>query len=512
MPLRSFFIFFLALAFLTFGAKSAKSQEAAAGPVWGDSGVDLPLRHAVSPTFATTGEGSEPWGASWRSIDGEWGWQVFPLNGVTSVTAVNGPVLVDARQRVMRGGQENWMETYRLDEPSGTILLHAWEIIVDGGILITIDSGATWEKHPAPDWNPRAITRGGSPYDPTYWLVVGDRGEVFASANRIAWTRLPIGTDEDLVAAAPLFSGYVVVAASGRVFTASGDLSRWTDHGLRLPPGVTRIHGERPLFAILEDGRVFTSAAGRHWSERVLPEGERAVSVSDWPRHRPVIVAGSGRLLRAHHMIPFISAFHGQEGMGELNLAVTYASQPLDWLLDGESLGISVARCTATESGRYRVRMSHPEGDILTDAFEVWVRETFEEWRQREFSEAELADPEISGPGADPAGSGNPNLLRFVLGEAEGEGTVGHPMVMGAAGNLPDWPRLGFSFVRRKEAGGVHYVLETSPDMSSWSLVDSAAFSWIEDLGEAERVTLPSPMTVDDDGKGFLRLRVGLDE
>lgn len=98
--------------------------------------------------------------------------------------------------------------------------------------------------------------------------------------------------------------------------------------------------------------------------------------------------------------------------------------------------------------------------------------DVWEEWRWLHFTAAELADPAVSGPGADPDGDQLKNLLELALG---GDPRVASPAlrpagslqvleVGGQAGNY-----LTVTFTRRLGLPGVTAVAEFSSDLVDWS-------------------------------------------
>ncbi len=485
----------------------------AEGPVWIDVGVSIPMRFVAGTNRAASGREDPPMMA-FAGVE----WTVEPVPGIAFVSEmkrVRGSiVLIADDRRIMTVSTGGWVDRYVLDEPSERFLIdsESFRIIVDDGILVSAD-GLYWRKYAAPDWRPRAISSGFYYAGPTDGrsLVVGEGGEIFVSYDGIAWSRFSIGTDEDLVAVASLFDGFTVVSASGRVFTTSAALTEWTDHGVRLPAGVVSISGVEPLFAITEDGRLFTSANGSHWSERLLPEGEEAVAIDDRPRARPLLATRSGRLFRAHYAVPYLSIFRGQDGIGQWNIDVTYAGRSFEWLRDGEATGVHSGIYMVTESGEYSVLMSHPEGNVLTDVVSVRVRESFEQWRGRVFTPEELADPEISGPEADPFGSGKPNLMRFAVSDLpSGAGAVFPVALTVGESDGAGEGRLGFIYFRHGGAGGVEYVAEVSEDLMGWVPVNSPGSVWVEEMVDVERVTVVLPESAGDSARSFLRLVVRL--
>ena len=93
---------------------------------------------------------------------------------------------------------------------------------------------------------------------------------------------------------------------------------------------------------------------------------------------------------------------------------------------------------------------------------------TFEGWRQLEFTAAQLADPSISGPDADPDGDGRSNFAEWALAtQAQLADPPGQEFVWIVEGDL----RLpSVRFRRPVDAAGVIYELMISGDLISWEI------------------------------------------
>ena len=134
-------------------------------------------------------------------------------------------------------------------------------------------------------------------------------------------------------------------------------------------------------------------------------------------------------------------------------------------------------------------------------------------WQQDEFTPAEQADPDISGPLADPDETGVPNLLRYALGMGRNEGYEGR----GPAGGWDE--ATGEAVLRHRRLlaadSGVEYTLEYSDDLMAaggWAEVqmgNQLILMGAEAVGDGrtESVTyqVPTGMLV---APRFFRLRV----
>lgn len=105
---------------------------------------------------------------------------------------------------------------------------------------------------------------------------------------------------------------------------------------------------------------------------------------------------------------------------------------------------------------------------------------TFEDWAVHQFTAAQLADPSISGPMADPDGDGVPNLAEFAVG--------GNPMSADPSnGLLQHVPYAGgtfvFSYRERQNLGNVTRFFESSPDLVNWSTATPSQNNIVANLG-----------------------------
>ncbi|MEO5912828.1 MAG: FAD-dependent oxidoreductase [Luteolibacter sp.] len=135
-----------------------------------------------------------------------------------------------------------------------------------------------------------------------------------------------------------------------------------------------------------------------------------------------------------------------------------------------------------------------------TSAVIVVSDKPFDSWRFTRFSSAELADPSISGPFADPDGSGAVNLLRFF------SGTESWPRTsILAQGDI-----LYFQFDRQRAAAGLGYSIEESDDLLHWNPSPQLYLhAPVQNHGEIQQIQIPvrafAPLA---EGRKFFRLNV----
>lgn len=95
---------------------------------------------------------------------------------------------------------------------------------------------------------------------------------------------------------------------------------------------------------------------------------------------------------------------------------------------------------------------------------------TFEEWKDEQFSDAELADDDIGGADADPDGDGLSNFEEYARGwnprAADGDDLI--VITRKASGNPPESYDVVFRYSRRKDASDLTFSVESSEDVSAW--------------------------------------------
>ena len=71
-----------------------------------------------------------------------------------------------------------------------------------------------------------------------------------------------------------------------------------------------------------------------------------------------------------------------------------------------------------TNAGSYFVVVSNSVGSITSDIATLTINSGggFSSWQSANFTSQQLADPNISGPDATPAGDGIANLVKYALG------------------------------------------------------------------------------------------------
>lgn len=113
----------------------------------------------------------------------------------------------------------------------------------------------------------------------------------------------------------------------------------------------------------------------------------------------------------------------------------------------------------------------------------VTVTVTFAFWSAQKFTPAELANPQISGAGADPDGDGIPNLLEYAMGLEPKGADPNLPNIVIQDGSATS------TYTRLKAATDVTLTLEGSTDLVNWNSTFTGPVQII-DQGPIETVTV----------------------
>jgi hypothetical protein len=136
-------------------------------------------------------------------------------------------------------------------------------------------------------------------------------------------------------------------------------------------------------------------------------------------------------------------------------------------------LGTTTVTATASDAA----------GNHSSGAFTITVTPavmSFDSWAAGNFTEAELADPSISGPGATPANDGLNNLLKYALGLPPHTPSVSGVEV---EQNGPTW---SFTYRRPADRPDVSYAVEVCADPTDGSWTTSGVTHTRSGAGDPE--------------------------
>ncbi|HLP08306.1 MAG TPA: glycoside hydrolase family 44 protein [Opitutaceae bacterium] len=127
---------------------------------------------------------------------------------------------------------------------------------------------------------------------------------------------------------------------------------------------------------------------------------------------------------------------------------------------------------------------------------------TFAAWRTANFSTTDLGNNAVSGPDADPDGTGVTNFARYAFG-LPARGPVAAPTMLGTTASGGS-SYLTLTFTRRATASDIAYTVEASSDLVNWSTVTTFT------PGTPAQVTAQDSVALGTKGvtRRFLRVRV----
>lgn len=128
----------------------------------------------------------------------------------------------------------------------------------------------------------------------------------------------------------------------------------------------------------------------------------------------------------------------------------------------------------------------------------------FPEWQAQMFTPAELADPAVSGPNADPEGDGRRNLLEYALGL--------DPFGVDAEPVTPQFGSNGFGLTYPEVVGtsDLLYHFSESGDLQYWITPNAPSRTILSDDGELRTVLVWNPSAPAAPKSWFTRLQVFL--
>ena len=137
------------------------------------------------------------------------------------------------------------------------------------------------------------------------------------------------------------------------------------------------------------------------------------------------------------------------------------------------------------------------------------IRQQFAGWLNHHFSEAEILDPLVSGPAADPNGDGLTNFHHYAFGSNPRAAGVPTDQPLSAIrGNF-----LEFTHQQRAAALDLEYLTETSDNLNAWTIIEAPVIQTsTADINSMVTVTRRDPRIIDTPGdtRRFLRVRAVL--
>ncbi len=133
----------------------------------------------------------------------------------------------------------------------------------------------------------------------------------------------------------------------------------------------------------------------------------------------------------------------------------------------------------------------------------------YEAWRQAHFDGSDLEDDSVSGPGAEPAGDGIANLVRYALDLSPHEPAPEYLPQVGVE-EIAGEPYQVLRVVRRADIVGIRIHAEVSRDLIDWNEEAVLVGEEPRDDGRVEAL-YRDPQPLAEEPRGFLRIRIGFD-
>ncbi len=157
------------------------------------------------------------------------------------------------------------------------------------------------------------------------------------------------------------------------------------------------------------------------------------------------------------------------------------------------------------EPGEYRLSLEiRSGGDVWTAEHIVLVGDNFEAWLSRHFSPAELANPFVSGPDADPDGDERSNLEEYAYATNPRLADIAPEQKVTVVEGSPL-----FEFPRPFWITDVSYVIEYSTDLLFWN-DDPLLHHIVDRIETVGGIYIVAARTIDPGATGFYRMRLEL--
>ncbi len=197
--------------------------------------------------------------------------------------------------------------------------------------------------------------------------------------------------------------------------------------------------------------------------------------------------------------------------LANLTQAFTNAPCPATVTTSPAGLGLTVlyngSATAPTGVGTYTVAATVSNPNYTGSASgTLSITPDFASYLMLHFTAQQLGNPAVTGPAANPAGDGMPNLLKYALGldPTMEDAAAGTPVVSTTGGMLT------LTYVCPPGITDVTYVVEVSGDLETWSSGAGATAVVSTTLLDAqhEQVVVRDLTPVSGQGRRFIRLRV----
>lgn len=170
----------------------------------------------------------------------------------------------------------------------------------------------------------------------------------------------------------------------------------------------------------------------------------------------------------------------------------------------GETLEIDYTDWPLSGRRLLTVQALDSVGNEVLDSFRVDDFTTYQEWKESQFSEIDLTNDEVSGPGADSDGDGVSNLILYVNGLKAGGDKLGQIeapfLIFGGQSPTEIHQRIAIGLT------DVDFSLEYSQTAEDWQPVEGVS-PRVQESDEYDLVIFNLPAGAQTETKGFYRIR-----
>jgi Bacterial Ig domain len=205
------------------------------------------------------------------------------------------------------------------------------------------------------------------------------------------------------------------------------------------------------------------------WTPTVKTTRPPVVSISQ-PTRLQTILRGATVACQAQAHDPDSGSANGS-GIAEVRFTVRRGNVALATSIASTAPYTLAWNTTGVERGLYTVKaeaVSSQHGSRAIAVMPFLIRSSgFESWRAAYFDAAELGNPALSGPAADPEADALPNLMEYAL--RGGNPWSPAPAARPALANSPTATTMTFAL--DPAATEITFTVETSPDLASWEAI-----------------------------------------
>jgi len=133
------------------------------------------------------------------------------------------------------------------------------------------------------------------------------------------------------------------------------------------------------------------------------------------------------------------------------------------------------------------------------------VKSQFENWRELNFTTAQLSNWSYSGDTGDPANDGIPNLIKYALGLNPNKPAVSGMPVLGQVA-LNGKTYLTLTFTEQPALTDITYTVQVSSDLQNWQ--SGSLYTVRTDNGTTNTAVFRDLTAIGDAPRHFMRLSI----